>query len=61
MNWATVVEKVSPAVVKIETRYGQGTGFLLSLPEDFEFHAIVTARHVIEHAAKWDEFYTNSL
>lgn len=55
MNWATVVEKVSPAVVKIETRYGQGTGFLLSLPEDFEFHAIVTARHVIEHAAKWDE------
>lgn len=55
MNWATVVEDISPTVVKIETRYSQGTGFLLSIPEDFEFYAIATARHVIEHAAKWDE------
>lgn len=55
MNWTNVVENVLPTVVKIETRYGHGTGFLLYTPENANFYAIGTARHVIEHAAKWKE------
>lgn len=55
MNWATVAEEVSSTVVKIETRYSQGTGFLLPTSKDVNFYAIATARHVIEHAAKWEE------
>ena len=46
---------MAPIVVKIESGSSQGTGFLLSTPKKSMYYAIATARHVIEHATKWEE------
>jgi trypsin-like peptidase len=55
MNWNTIVDKVSPYVVKIETPTGHGTGFLCLRNEDTSFSGIATARHVVSHADEWQE------
>ena len=55
MNWAQIVEKVLPYVVKIETPRGYGTGFLCFYNEPKNFCAIATAHHVIDHAERWQE------
>ena len=55
MNWNTIVDKVSPYVVKIETPGGHGTGFLCLRNEDTSFSGVATARHVVSHADEWQQ------
>ena len=52
MNWAQVVDKVTPHIVKIETQTGHGTGFLSLYNENKTLCGIATALHVVEHADK---------
>ena len=54
MDWTNIVSRVAPFVVKLETPHSHGTGFLLSLTTDPELYVIATARHVIDHASKWE-------
>lgn len=53
MEWDSAVSEVKPHVVKIETPQGHGTGFLFIVSEETNYLGIATARHVIEHADKW--------
>lgn len=53
MVWDDIVTRVSPYVVKIESPFCTGTGFLLNTGTDLPLHVIATARHVIEQAGKW--------
>ncbi len=53
MEWYDAVEQLKSHVVKIETPNGHGTGFLCALSREAEVYGIATARHVIEHADKW--------
>lgn len=55
MNWAQIVNKVTPHIVKIETQTGYGTGFLLLYNEKKTFCGIATALHVVEHAESWQQ------
>jgi hypothetical protein len=55
MNWDSIVEKVSPYIVKIETPSGSGTGFLCFYNEDRSFCGIATALHVVAEADKWQQ------
>jgi len=55
MNWNTIVDKVSPYVVKIDTPSGHGTGFLCLFNEDKSFCGIATARHVVSYADTWQQ------
>jgi hypothetical protein len=55
MNWNTIVDKVTPYVIKIETPSGHGTGFLCLRNEDNSFSGIATARHVVSHADEWQQ------
>ena len=52
MNWAQIVDKVTPHIVKIETQTGHGTGFLSLYNENKTLCGIATALHVVEHADK---------
>jgi hypothetical protein len=55
MHWNTIVDKVTPYVVKIETPSGHGTGFLCLRNEDSSFCGIATARHVVGYADEWQQ------
>ncbi len=55
MNWNSIVDKVAPYVVKIETPSGHGTGFLCLYNQDKTFLEIATARHVVSKADEWQE------
>ncbi len=55
MNWDSIVEAVTPVVVKIETPSGHGTGFLCLYNEPRTFCGIATAYHVVKHAEQWQE------
>lgn len=55
MNWNSIVEKVTPYVVKIETPKGHGTGFLCLYNQDRSFYGIATARHVVNYADEWQQ------
>jgi hypothetical protein len=55
MNWNSIVAKVSPYIVKIETQTGSGTGFLCFYNEHKVFCGIATALHVVEDADKWQQ------
>jgi hypothetical protein len=55
MHWNTIVEKVSPYVVKIETPGGHGTGFLCLHNDDKTFFGIATAAHVVRYADDWQQ------
>jgi hypothetical protein len=55
MHWNTIVEKVSPYVVKIETPGGHGTGFLCLYNDDKSFLGVATAAHVVRHADDWQQ------
>lgn len=55
MNWDTIVEKVSPYVVKIETPAGHGTGFACLYNTDRAFVGIATAGHVVSYADDWQQ------
>jgi hypothetical protein len=55
MHWNTIVEKVTPYIVKIETPSGHGTGFLCLRNEDNTFCGIATARHVVSYADEWQQ------
>jgi hypothetical protein len=55
MNWNTIVEKVAPYVVKIETPRGHGTGFLCLYNQNKSFLGIATASHVVSYADEWQQ------
>lgn len=55
MHWNTIVEKVAPYVVKVETPSGHGTGFLCLYNDDASFCGIATARHVVSYADEWQQ------
>lgn len=55
MNWNTIVDKVTPYIVKIETPMGHGTGFLCLRNDDKSFCGIATARHVVSYADEWQQ------
>ena len=55
MNWDSVIHKVSPYVVAIDTPAGGGTGFLCLYSEDRRFCGIATAAHVVSHAEQWQQ------
>ena len=55
MHWNTIVEKVAPYVVKIETPTGHGTGFLCLYNEEKTFFGIATAAHVVSYADEWQQ------
>ena len=55
MHWNTIVEKVTPYVVKIETPTGHGTGFLCLYNQDKSFCGIATAAHVVQYVDEWQQ------
>lgn len=55
MNWDTVVQKVTPYIVKIETPTGYGTGFLSFYNSDKTWCGIATAAHVVSDADDWQK------
>jgi hypothetical protein len=55
MNWDTVVQKVTPYIVKIETPTGYGTGFLSFYNSDKSWCGIATAAHVVSDADEWQK------
>jgi len=55
IEWHTIVELVTPYVVRIWTPQGSGTGFLVSVSKSRGLCAIATAAHVIAHANYWEE------
>lgn len=55
MNWDSIVQKISPYVVKIETPDGSGTGFLFGYSADKRWCAVATALHVVEEADNWQK------
>ena len=55
MNWESVVAKVSPYIVKIETLSGSGTGYLCFWREAKSWCGIATAAHVVEDADDWQQ------
>ncbi len=55
MNWNDLVEKITPYIVKIETPDGHGTGFLCLYNDDHNVCGVATARHVVEHADRWQQ------
>lgn len=50
MEWSAVFNKIKRSVLKIETPYGQGTGFFLRHDKGF---VIATAYHVVSEFDKW--------
>lgn len=55
MNWHQKVEKVTPHIVKIETQYSYGTGFLTLYNEDQTICGVATALHVVDQANEWQQ------
>jgi hypothetical protein len=55
MNWAQVVERVTPYIMRIETPAGYGTGFLCLYNEDKSWCGIATAMHVVDYADDWQQ------
>ena len=55
MNWNSIVDRVTPYIVKIETPNGHGTGFLCFYNADRSFFGIATARHVVSYAEEWQQ------
>ncbi|HEY2711405.1 MAG TPA: hypothetical protein VGI60_02740 [Chthoniobacterales bacterium] len=55
MNWDSIVQKISPHVVKIETPDGSGTGFLFAYNADRRRCGIATALHVVSEANDWQK------
>jgi len=55
MNWESVVAKVSPYIVKIETPSGSGTGYLCFWREAKGWCGVATAAHVVEQADDWQQ------
>ena len=55
MNWETVIAKVSPYIVKIETPSGSGTGFLCFYNDGKTLCGIATAEHVVADADRWQQ------
>ncbi len=55
MNWNSVVEKVKPYIVKIETPTGSGTGFLCLYNWDKTWCGVATALHVVSDADNWQQ------
>ncbi len=53
--WNSVVEKVTPYIVRIDTPTGHGTGFLFAYNATQKMCAIATAHHVIENADQWQQ------
>ena len=54
-NWHEVVLTVEPAIVKIETPSGNGTGFLCLYNHDKSWCGIATALHVVGSADQWQQ------
>ena len=55
MNIESIIKAITPSVVKIQTQYGYGTGFIFW--ENQELCCIATANHVIEPANQegWEQ------
>jgi hypothetical protein len=54
-NWNSMVSKVEPSIVKIETPTGFGTGFLCLYNDDKSWCGIATACHVLSYAEQWQQ------
>lgn len=54
-EWHSIVELVTPYVVRIWTPQGSGTGFFVSVSKSTPLCAVATAAHVIAHAHYWEE------
>src|SRR3989338_611441 len=54
-SWNSIVEKVKPYIVKIETPAGSGTGFLCFYNENKNWCGIATALHVVRDADDWQQ------
>ena len=50
INWRKAIEIVKPYVVKIDTLYGSGTGFLCAYTGNKLFCGIATAAHVVSES-----------
>lgn len=55
MNWDSIIDTVSPYLVKIETPTGSGTGFLCAYSDMADYCGIATALHVVEDADQWQQ------
>ena len=55
MNWDSVVHKVSPYILAIDTPAGSSTGFVCLYSEDRSLCGIATAAHVVSHAEQWQQ------
>lgn len=55
MSWDTIVKKVKPYIVQIETPTGRGTGFLCLYNDDKQWCGIATALHVVDGADNWQQ------
>jgi len=55
MNWDSVIQAVSPHIVKIDTPTGSGTGFLCAYNEDKTFCCVATANHVVADTDEWQQ------
>jgi len=51
--WYTIVESVTPYIVRITTPDASGTGFLIASSK--KLHAIATVDHVVSHANYWNQ------
>ena len=53
-RWEKIIKQILPQIVRIETPDGKwGTGFIHYSRD--ELRSIATARHVVEHAEKWQQ------
>ena len=55
MNWDSVIQKVSPYLVKIEKPTGSGTGFLCAYNEARTLCGVATANHVVADTEEWQQ------
>ena len=55
MNWEAVVSEVTPSLFRIESQYGQGTGFVMHYSSGGNLCCVATAAHVVSDADEWEQ------
>jgi trypsin-like peptidase len=55
MHWDSIIQKVGPHIVKIDTPTGSGTGFFCGYNQTRAFCYIATAAHVIADTDDWQQ------
>ena len=59
MHWHRLHQAIVPHVVRIESPYGSGTGFLFGYNRAGSLAAIATASHVVEQCHDWHQSIKN--